>query len=182
LNVDRDICILHSVKEMEGNELEGNERPGHDAKRASNTGYAHTVNVEEADGDDMGTINSRKKTARDLMWENGPALVSGLLTTAISTISKTNSRDSMLFQKPLTAETLPTTLILILKALEKEEEQFVAELEAAEMEEEAESDWDSEEEAAVTAIRERKIIFRKDSRMTNTANKSLLPHVRCVVA
>jgi nucleolar GTP-binding protein len=48
-------------------------------------------------------------------------------------------------------------------------------LDAAAMEQELESDLDSEEEATVMAIRERKIIIRKDSRMKNTSNKSVLP-------
>jgi nucleolar GTP-binding protein len=172
-NVDRDTCIPQSVKE-----LEGNERPGHDAKRTSNTGYAPTVNDEEADGDDMDMINSRKKTARDLMWENGgPGVWAPDYREQYDLKDEQWRFDAIpeIIDGRNIADYIDPDIEARLEALEKEEEQLVAELEAAEMEEEAESDLDSEEEAAVTAIRERKIIFRKDSRMTNTANKSVLP-------
>jgi nucleolar GTP-binding protein len=59
--------------------------------------------------------------------------------------------------------------------LEKEEEQIVGELEAAAMEEEPESDLDSEEEAAVEAIRERKRLTRMISSMNKTQNKPMMP-------
>merc|ERR1712226_1620303 len=57
-----------------------------------------------------------------------------------------------------------------LELLEKEEEQLAAEAEAAQMEYD-DSDLDSEEEAAVTAIRERKRIIRKDKRTETSSNK-----------
>ena len=62
-----------------------------------------------------------------------------------------------------------------LEMLEREEEQLISEREAATMEEEAESDLDSEEEAAVFAIRERKKLTRIQSRMNASENKPIMP-------
>jgi len=66
-----------------------------------------------------------------------------------------------------------------LEALEKEEEQVVNELEAAAMGQEDESDLDSEEEAVVEAIRNRKNKTKVISRMNRGQNKPVVPrHVR----
>merc|ERR1712003_181587 len=59
--------------------------------------------------------------------------------------------------------------------LEVEEEQLVKELEAQRMGEEPESDLDSEEEAAVDAIRDRKHIIRKMSQVNRSENKPVVP-------
>jgi nucleolar GTP-binding protein len=61
-----------------------------------------------------------------------------------------------------------------LQALELEEEQIMAELQAAAMGEESESDLDSEEEAAVEAIRDRKKTVRLMSRSNLTQNKPMM--------
>jgi nucleolar GTP-binding protein len=119
----------------------------------------------------MAMINSRKKTARDFMWEiGGPGVWTPDYREQYDL--KDERWISILFQKLLTAETLPTTLILISKPIwrREEEEQLVAELEAAEiMRKEAEGS------CCRCHSRAQECIFRKDSRMTNTANKSVLP-------
>ncbi|KAI2502488.1 hypothetical protein MHU86_11994 [Fragilaria crotonensis] len=139
-NVERDVFIPESVKDVE-------VRPGHEQKRTSTVGYAPTIKDADRDVD----MNA-KKTARDLMWENGEIIDGKNISDYID--------------PDIEAKLL---------ALENEEDQLIAELEASAMGEEPESDLDSEEEAAVMAIRERKKIVRKDSRMNNTGNKSILP-------
>lgn len=62
-----------------------------------------------------------------------------------------------------------------LAELEVEEEQLLKELEAQRMGEEPESDLDSEEEAAVDAIRDRKKIMRKMSQVNRSENKPVIP-------
>ena len=119
-----------------------------------------------------------KKTARDLMWENGGPGVWAPDYRAQYDLKDDEWRfDAIpeIIDGKNISDYIDPDIEAKLLALEHEEDQLIAELEAAAMGEEPESDLDSEEEAAVMAIRERKKIVRKDSRMNNTGNKSILP-------
>jgi nucleolar GTP-binding protein len=162
-NVERDVCIPESVIQQT------EESSGH-KKRSSNLGYAQTIN------DDTDVDMNAKKTARDLMWENGGPGVWAPDYRAQYDLKDPRWRfDAIpeIIDGKNIADYIDPDIEARLEALEKEEEQFMAELEAADMDQE--SDLDSEEEAAVTAIRERKRIIRKDSRMNNTQNHPTLP-------
>ena len=173
-NVQRDTCIPPSVLAQSKQQTTTTEE-GHDAKRTSNIGYAATVND---DNDvDMTTTNS-KKTARDLMWENGgPGVWAPDYREQYDLKDPAWRFDAIpeIMNGKNIADYVDPDIEAKLEALEKEEEQLVAELEAAAMEEEVESDLDSEEEAVVQAIRERKKTTRMRSRMNNTANKPVMP-------
>jgi len=164
-NVERDTYIPESVSELA-------ERPGHDIKRTSNIGYAPTKD----DDDDENMVS--KKTARELMWENGgPGVWAPDYRVQYDLKDDDWKFDAIpeIFDGKNIADYIDPEIEAKLEALEREEDQLAAELEAAAMDEELDSDLDEEEEAAVMAIRERKKIIRKDSRMNNTANKSVLP-------
>jgi nucleolar GTP-binding protein len=165
-NVERDVFIPESVKDVE-------VRPGHEQKRTSTVGYAPTIKDADRDVD----MNA-KKTARDLMWENGGPGVWAPDYRAQYDLKDDEWRfDAIpeIIDGKNISDYIDPDIEAKLLALEHEEDQLIAELEAAAMGEEPESDLDSEEEAAVMAIRERKKIVRKDSRMNNTGNKSILP-------
>jgi nucleolar GTP-binding protein len=165
-NVERDVCIPESVKNVE-------ERPGHEKQRTSTLGYAPTTKDVDTDTD----MNMRK-TARDLMWENGGPGVWAPDYREQYDLKEDDWRFDALpeiLNGKNISDYIDPDIEAKLLALEQEEDQLVAELDAAAMEQELESDLDSEEEATVMAIRERKIIIRKDSRMKNTSNKSVLP-------
>lgn len=165
-NVERDVFIPESVKDVE-------VRPGHEQKRTSTVGYAQTIKDADRDVD----MNA-KKTARDLMWENGGPGVWAPDYRAQYDLKDDEWRfDAIpeIIDGKNISDYIDPDIEAKLLALENEEDQLIAELEAAAMGEEPESDLDSEEEAAVMAIRERKKIVRKDSRMNNTGNKSILP-------
>jgi nucleolar GTP-binding protein len=164
-NVERDVCIPETVQDEE-------ERPGHEQKRTK-SGYAPT-NKEDGENVDM----NLKKTARDRMWENGgPGVWAPDYREQYDLKDEDWRFDAIpeILDGKNISDYVDADIEAKLLALEKEEDQLIAELDAAAMEEEAESDLDSEEEAAVTAIRERKKIVRKDSRMANSANKSVMP-------
>ena len=165
-NVERDVFIPESVQDVE-------VRPGHEQKRTSTIGYAPTNKDADRDVDMMA-----KKTARDLMWENGGPGVWAPDYRAQYDLKDDEWRfDAIpeIIDGKNISDYIDPDIEAKLLALENEEDQLIAELEAAAMGEEPESDLDSEEEAAVMAIRERKKIVRKDSRMNNTGNKSILP-------
>jgi nucleolar GTP-binding protein len=165
-HVERDAFIPESVKNIA-------ERPGHEQKRTSNIGYAPTVKDVDTDID-----MNIKKTARDLMWENGgPGVWAPDYREQYDLKEEEWRFDAIpeIIDGKNIADYIDPDIEAKLLALEKEEDQLIAELDAAAMEEEPESDLDSEEEAAVMAIRERKKIVRKDARMNNTGNKSILP-------
>ena len=119
-----------------------------------------------------------KKTARDLMWENGgPGVWAPDYREQYDLLDEEWKFDAIpqIMNGKNIADFIDPGIDQKLAALEKEEEQIVAELEAAAMGEEVESDLDSEEEAVVEAIRERKSITKIISRMNKTQNKSVIP-------
>mmetsp|Transcript_11012 Transcript_11012/g.25566 ORF Transcript_11012/g.25566 Transcript_11012/m.25566 type:complete len:398 (+) Transcript_11012:1-1194(+) len=169
--IERKACVPESVLKKQQEE---GERTGHDVKRTSNAGYAPTIH----DDDDDVEMKSTKKTARDLMWENGGPGVWAPDYREQYDLSDPSWRfDAIpeIMDGKNIADFVDPEIEQRLEALEKEEEQLVAELEAAAMEQEPESDLDSEEEAAVHAIRERKKITRIQSRTNNTQNKPIMP-------
>jgi nucleolar GTP-binding protein len=140
------------------------------------TGYAPTKHDQDADAvmDD----GNKKKTARDLMWENGgPGVWAPDYREQYDLKDEAWRFDAIpqILDGKNIADYVDPEIEAKLLALEEEEEQLVAELEAAAMGEESESDLDEEEEAAVHAIRERKIITRQSSRTNQTINKPVVP-------
>eukprot|EP00978_Attheya_sp_CCMP212_P045205 scaffold337366_cov49-Attheya_sp.AAC.1 len=140
------------------------------------TGYAPTKH--DGDADAVMEDGNKKKTARDLMWENGgPGVWAPDYREQYDLKDEAWRFDAIpqILDGKNIADYVDPEIEAKLLALEKEEDQLVAELEAAAMGEESESDLDEEEEAAVHAIRERKIITRQSSRTNQTINKPVVP-------
>jgi len=170
-NVERGTCIPESVqKQLEEN---NGARP---ETLKSRTGYAPTVE-DDQDNDEM-VDSSVKKTARDLMWENGGPGVWAPDYRAIYDLKedewKFDSIPEIMNGKNI-ADYVDADIETKLAQLEAEEEQALKEYEAAEMENPEESDLDEEEEAAVTAIRERKKTIRMMKSTNQTQNKPMMP-------
>jgi nucleolar GTP-binding protein len=173
-NVHRDVCIPDSVRE----EIQANG--GERAKpQKSRTGYAPTVEDtgNNAAKDDVMTDAAFKKTARDLMWENGGPGVWAPDYRAIYDLKedewKFDCIPEIMNGKNI-ADFVDPDIEAKLAALEFEEEQVLAELDAANMEDQ-ESDLESEEEAAVYAIRDRKKIIRGMKHFHQTQNRPMMP-------
>jgi nucleolar GTP-binding protein len=167
-NLERDVCIPDSVKET---------RESGETVKKSRTGYAPTKH-DAAEGDDEEmTENPTKKTARELMWENGGPGVWGADYREIYDLKnpewKFDDIPQIMDGKNI-ADYVDPDIEAKLAMLEKEEEQLAAEAEAAAMGDD-ESDLDEEEEAAVEAIRERKKKFRMMNHVNSTDNKPIMP-------
>lgn len=163
-NLERDVCIPDSVTQSEKI-----------TSKKSRVGYAPTKDDDL--GDDEMEDPSRKKTARELMWENGGP---GVWAPDYREIYDLDNPDwkfddipEILDGKNI-ADYVDPDIDAKLEILEKEEEQLIAEAEAAAMGDD-ESDLDEEEEAAVEAIRERKKQFRIMSHVNSTDNKPMMP-------
>jgi nucleolar GTP-binding protein len=173
-NVERDAHIPDSVKEAikEGTIGTADHKP-----KRSRTGYANTVDDVAADGDEM-MDGTYKKTARDLMWENGGPGVWAPDYRELYDLKDEEWRfdaiPEILDGKNI-ADYVDPDIEKKLEELEAEEDQLLAEVEAQRMGEEPESDLESEEEAAVEAIRDRKKIIRKMSQVNKTENKPVVP-------
>lgn len=172
-HVERDICIPESVKRA----LEG----GAITPEKSRIGYAPTVTDGSLDDDDddvnMTSANVRK-TARDRMWENGGPGVWAPDYREIYDLKddswKFDAIPEIMDGKNI-ADFVDPDILAKLEQLEREEEQIVAELEAAKMGEEEDSDLDEEEQAAVDAIRERKRSIKVMKLANQTQNKPMVP-------
>lgn len=178
-NVERDAHIPDTVKEAIAQGRIGSV--DHKPKR-SRTGYAHTVDDEASgdddDNDDVAMDGSYRKTARDLMWENGgPGVWAPDYREQYDLRNEEWKFDAIpeIFDGKNVADYIDPEIEKRLDELELEEEQLIAELEAQKMGEEVESDLDSEEEAAVEAIRDRKKIIRKMSQVNKSENKPVIP-------
>ncbi|CAB9516527.1 Nucleolar GTP-binding protein 1 [Seminavis robusta] len=171
-NVQREAFIPESVKKQ----LE--EDGGRPKPQKSRTGYAPTVDDPEADGDATMGDAAVKKTARDLMWENGGPGVWAPDYRAIYDLKedewKFDSIPEIIDGKNI-ADFVDPDIENRLAALELEEEQALKELEAANMENPEESDLESEEEAAVMAIRDRKKTIRLMKNTNKTNNRPMMP-------
>jgi len=180
--VEREAFVPESVKIAAEKGLIGSA--DHKPKR-STVGYAPTKETQDSNNintsmEDVDVVT--KKTARDLMWENGgPGVWAPDYREQYDLLDDEWKFDAIpqIMDGKNIADFVDPDIMLKLEALEKEEEQIVAELEAATMGEEADSDLDSEEEAVVEAIRERKNKTKIISRANKTQNKSVVPrHIR----
>ena len=166
-SLERDVCIPESVKAQKGT-----------SKKQSRVGYAPTKDDETEGSDNEMDDANRKKTARELMWENGGPGAWAPDYREQYDLKKDEWRFDEIPQvmdgKNI-SDYFDPDIEAKLAALEKEEEQIMNELEAAAMGEEVESDLDEEEEAAVEAIRERKRIARKMSYVNKANNAPILP-------
>jgi nucleolar GTP-binding protein len=173
-NVQRDAYIPPSVKQAitEGTIGSIDHKP-----KRSRIGYAHTVDDENGDDDSMEDTTSRK-TARDLMWENGgPGVWAPDYREQYDLKDEDWRFDAIpeIIDGKNIADYVDPDIEKKLADLEAEEEQLLEEIAAQQMGEEPESDLDSEEEAAVEAIRDRKAIVRKMSQANRSENKPVIP-------
>ena len=170
-NVERGAYIPETVQDAIAEGTIGSV--DHKPKR-SRTGYAPTV--DDADNDtDMGT---QRKLARDLMWENGgPGVWAPDYREQYDLKDDEWRFDAIpeIIDGKNVADYIDPDISKKLADLEMEEEQLIKELEAQRMGEEPESDLDSEEEAAVDAIRDRKAIIRKMAQVNRSENKPVVP-------
>lgn len=177
--VERKPFVPDSVQQAADQNLLGSN--DHKPKR-STIGYAATK--EGLDDDDNATMENTqlKKTARDLMWENGgPGVWAPDYREQYDLLDEEWKFDAIpqIMDGKNISDFVDPDIELKLADLEKEEEQIMAELQAAAMGEEVESDLDSEEEAVVEAIRDRKNKTKIISRMNRGQNKPVVPrHVR----
>lgn len=138
----------------------------------SRVGYAPTVN-DDSDED----MAPSRKTARDLMWEHG-----GPGVWAPDYREKYDLEDDdwrfdaipEIMNGKNIADFVDPDIMTKLEELEREEEQIVAELNAANMDEE-ESVLDEEEEAAVEAIRAHKKKLKIKRQEEKTQNRPMMP-------
>lgn len=177
-NVERGVHIPDSVQEAIQDGRIGST--DHKPKR-SRTGYAPTVEDDkDVEGDDDAMDGSYRKTTRDLMWENG-----GPGVWAPDYREQYGLKDSEwrfdaipeIMDGKNIADYVDPEIEKKLAELEAEEEQLVTELEAQRMGEEPESDLDSEEEAAVEAIRDRKKLIKQASHRNKSENKPVVPRM-----
>lgn len=172
-NVERGAHVPESVQEAIAAGKIGSV--DHKPKR-SRIGYAQTVD-DDADNEQMGDAEYRK-TARDLMWENGGPGVWAPDYRELYDLKDEEWRfDAIpeIIDGKNIADYIDPEIEKRLAELEEEEDQLMKELEAERMGQEPESDLDSEEEAAVEAIRDRKKIIRQRSQVNRSENKPVVP-------
>jgi nucleolar GTP-binding protein len=175
-NVKREAHIPDTVKEAiaEGRIGSADHKP-----KRSRTGYAQTMDdVNDGEDDDDVMAGEYRKTARDLMWENGgPGVWAPDYRELYDLRDEEWKFDAIpeIIDGKNIADYVDPDIEKKLAELEMEEEQLMKELEAQRMGEEPESDLDSEEEAAVEAIRDRKKIIRKMSQVNKSENKPVVP-------
>jgi nucleolar GTP-binding protein len=172
-NVERGAHVPDSVQEAIAAGKIGSV--DHKPKR-SRTGYAPTVD-DDLDNEQMVDTEYRK-TARDLMWENGGPGVWAPDYRELYDLKDEEWRfDAIpeIIDGKNIADYIDPEIEKRLAELEEEEDQLMKELEAERMGQEPESDLDSEEEAAVEAIRDRKKIIRQRSQVNRSENKPVVP-------
>ena len=172
-NVERGAHIPETVKDAIAEGTIGSV--DHKPKR-SRSGYAPTK--EDAGNDDTDMNGTYRKTARDLMWENGgPGVWAPDYREQYELKDEEWKFDAIpeIIDGKNVADYIDPDISKKLADLEVEEEQLLKELEAQRMGEDPESDLDSEEEAAVHAIRDRKHIIRKMSQVNRSENKPVVP-------
>lgn len=173
-NVERGAHIPDTVKEAiaEGNIGSVDHKP-----KRSRSGYAPTKDDVDG-GNDTDMVGTYRKTARDLMWENGgPGVWAPDYREQYDLKDEEWKFDAIpeIIDGKNVADYIDPDIEKKLADLEMEEEQLIKELEAQRMGEDPESDLDSEEEAAVDAIRDRKHIIRKMSQVNRSENKPVVP-------
>lgn len=169
--LERDAFIPESVKAAQ-------EKGQYKNVKQSRAGYAVTKDdIKDDDDTDMEDDAPRKKTARELMWENGgPGVWAPDYREQYDLKDDDWRFDAIpeIIDGKNIADFIDPDIDAKLQKLELEEEQLVAEAEAAAMGDD-ESDLDEEEEAAVEAIRERKKHARMMSKVNKTENKPMMP-------
>ena len=173
-NVERGAYIPESVKDAiaDGNIGSIDHKP-----KRSRIGYAPTTDDANS-SNDVDMNGTYRKTARDLMWENGgPGVWAPDYREQYELKDDEWKFDAIpeIIDGKNVADYIDPDISKKLADLEMEEEQLLKELEAQRMGEEPESDLDSEEEAAVDAIRDRKHIIRKMSQVNRSENKPVVP-------
>ena len=173
-NVQRGAYIPESVKDAiaDGNIGSIDHKP-----KRSRIGYAPTTDDANS-SNDVDMNGTYRKTARDLMWENGgPGVWAPDYREQYELKDDEWKFDAIpeIIDGKNVADYIDPDISKKLADLEMEEEQLLKELEAQRMGEEPESDLDSEEEAAVDAIRDRKHIIRKMSQVNRSENKPVVP-------
>jgi nucleolar GTP-binding protein len=174
-NNKRQIFIPDGVKESRENGTYGQKI------QRSTIGYAPTKKDLEPsanDGDITMSNEATKKTARDLMWENG-----GPGVWAPDYREQYDLKDPewrfdeipQIMDGKNIADYVDPDIEAKLAALEEEEDQRMKEAEVAAMGEDPESDLDEEEEAAVYAIRERKMMAKTDHMVKRSHNHPIVP-------
>jgi nucleolar GTP-binding protein len=199
-NVTRTACIPDSVRERQLAEKDYGNGKQRDKKRISNIGYATTINDLDDDDDEVAdddgmmvessgasvATNSKKKTARELMWENGGPGVWAPDYREQYDLEQDEwrfDRIPEIMDGKNIADYCDADIMQRLEELEREEDQIIAELQAAKLMAASaddfageESDLDEEEQAAVDAIRARKKIIRGKKHEAQTQNKPMVPH------
>jgi nucleolar GTP-binding protein len=171
-NLSRDVCIPESVQVARDS---GEVKP-----TRSRIGYAPRKGDEADNNNDDEDMRDTftKKTARELMWENGgPGVWAPDYREQYDLKDPEWRFDAIpqILDGKNIADYIDPDIDAKLEALEREEEQLLAEIEAAAMGEEEDSDLDEEEEAAVEAIRERKKIARMMGNVNKSNNKPVVP-------
>eukprot|EP00554_Chaetoceros_debilis_P008071 CAMPEP_0194079866 /NCGR_PEP_ID=MMETSP0149-20130528/5984_1 /TAXON_ID=122233 /ORGANISM="Chaetoceros debilis, Strain MM31A-1" /LENGTH=700 /DNA_ID=CAMNT_0038761457 /DNA_START=132 /DNA_END=2234 /DNA_ORIENTATION=- len=169
-NMEREAFIPESVQKEQA-------AGGKKAKK-SRIGYAPTKYDEPEDEDgDADMDDDKKKTARELMWENGgPGVWAPDYREQYDLKDPEWRFDAIpeIMDGKNVMDYVDPDIEAKLAMLEKEEDQLVAEAQAAAMGDD-DSDLDEEEEAAVAAIRERKAHFHLMSHVNDTQNKPIMP-------
>jgi len=168
-DVVREINIPKSVLDSQ---VDGTYRSNNHEPKRSTTGYAPTKDTV-GDGDFDMKNSSERRLARDLMWENGgPGVWAPDYREQYDLEDDEWKFDSIpeIMDGKNISDFVDPDIEAKLVALEEEEEQLIAEAESAAMGRD-DSDLDSDEEALVGAIREKRDIIRG---MAKT-NKSTLP-------
>ena len=169
-DVKREPFIPESVKRARE---EGAKKP-----QRSRIGYAETVDDDNDEDDAPMTLETARKSTRDMMWENGgPGVWAPDYREQYDLENDDWKFDSIpeIIDGKNIADFVDPDILKKLEALEQEEDQILSEMEAAKMNEEPESDLDEEEEAAVSAIRARKKIIKARKLATQTQNKPMVP-------
>lgn len=170
-DVDRTVCIPESV--IRSQEL-GIEKP-----QKSKNGYAPTVSDND-DDDAMEVAKAEiKKTARDRMWEHGgPGVWAPDYRDIYDLKDESWKYDAIpeFIDGKNIADFVDPDILNRLEELEREEEQIIAELDAAKMGEESDSDLEEEEQAAVEAIRDRKKTLKLMRTANMSTNKPVIRH------
>jgi nucleolar GTP-binding protein len=177
-NEERAAFIPDSVKAAQARGEIGSA--DHKIKR-STIGYAP---VKKGDGEEsdeeMATEEPKKMTERDLMWLHGGPGVYSMDYRKQYLLSNDDFKFDIIpeiMDGKNIADYIDPEIDAKLAALEAEEDQRIAEKEAAGMGEEEESDLDSDEEAAVGFIREKKSIARQEGHI-NVKSKMLPRTIR----
>lgn len=178
-SVQRDVCIPPSVLARQ-QQQQDQDQDNSNKKNKSRIGYAPTIHDQNDLNNNDDTIMNdanMKKTARELMWENGgPGVWAPDYRGQYDLANDEWKFDSIpeIMNGKNIADYVDPDIETRLQELEEEEEQLVQEYEAAQMEND-ESDLDEEEEAAVTAIRERKKTIKMMKLVNQTQNKPMMP-------